>query len=166
MIGASIRASLMLIAIIALCPTRALSGTEDHSAHQMSPSKDAEAVEHAMHAVRPEVITRCTQGSYIGAINSAHAATKALELLKRSTDKQARQASSEVASMLAIALERSDAESSCLQGLAFGYDEFYARVLTQSLAVAKAHGLPPKAIAHAQAALKAIEALPRAVDWD
>jgi hypothetical protein len=95
---------------------------------------------HMDHAMRPSVVERCTAGSFVGAINSMHAASKALAHTAKIKDAAARTVEAELISLLKIAGERADAESRCARTLEFGYDEHYRKVVMLAKALLTQHG--------------------------
>jgi hypothetical protein len=103
-------------------------------------------VDHAMHTMRPEVITQCTAGSFTDAMATLNAAVKGSTLLKTVPGKDAAAARAELDSILAIALKRTAAEYPCAT-MQQSYASDYAHVLQSALRIAKAQHLSPSAIA-------------------
>jgi hypothetical protein len=103
-------------------------------------------VDHAMHTMRPEVITLCTQGSFTDAMATMNAAVKSSTLLQRVPGKDAAIARAELHSILAIALKRSAVEYACAK-MQRSYASDYAHIMQSALRLAKAERLAPSSIA-------------------
>jgi uncharacterized protein involved in copper resistance len=133
----------LVSSLICLHASASQTDAQGHSAHDQMNHED---MDHAdmHHAERPKVIERCTQGSFIGAINSMHAATKALGQIAKTKGDAARSVEAELVSILKIAAERADAESSCAKTLEFGYDEHYRKVVLIAKTQLRAHRQDPK----------------------
>jgi hypothetical protein len=117
-----------------------------------------------MMAVKPVVIVRCTQGSFIEAINTVNAGVKALEHLHRMetgrNPRHAEVAKAEVGSIIGIALGRVSAEAACTKGLEASFKESYRLVLTRAKLQAMAGSLGDGGVKKADAALSALSAIP------
>jgi hypothetical protein len=135
--------------------------------------------EHAHHAHghamsdKPEVITRCTQGSFIDSINIVHASVRAIEHSQLSDDAAGNTRSSsdavapknlkivqnELQSILSMSLARVAAEAKCQQALEASFKASYLKILSSAERLATTNDFAPHVIRRAKSAKAAVNAL-------
>ncbi len=155
--------ALMIWAASAMTQPQASQHSHHAKTAQSQSAEQSAEQGHAMHSERPSVITRCTQGSFVEAINTLNGASKANLLLQQSNDANAIAARKEVQALAVIALGRANAEAHCAKGLDASYQESYRKVLQNALNQARAGNLPERAIAQAESALIVVSKFPRAM---
>jgi hypothetical protein len=112
---------------------------------------------------KPQVIVRCTQGSFIEAINTVNAGVKALENLQRvelgAHPSHIEIAKAELRSIVHIALGRISAEAVCTENLEASFKESYRLVLMRAKQQSQAGVLSKQSLKRVDAALAALKAM-------